>query len=74
MPAVVVGRVEEVDALVVCAIHDRVRVWLVGHRAEIHGAEAEAADREPGAAERGEIHEPRMPHAPSLDKFLSDKI
>jgi len=42
--AVHVGRVEEVDAVLVGGIHDDVGVGLRGLRAEVHGAEAETRD------------------------------
>ena len=69
-----VGGVEEVDALVVGGVHDRVRVGLGGERAEVHGAEAQAADGEAGTAEVGEFHgshlaAPRQTHPPSRRIF-----
>ncbi len=49
--AVDVGRVEEVDPGVERRVHDGERRRLVGLGTEVHGAQAEAADGEAGAAE-----------------------
>ena len=57
LPAVDVGGVEEVETGVECRVHDRVRRRLVGLRTEVHGAEAEAADRQPGASEVRVFHD-----------------
>jgi hypothetical protein len=51
LPAVDVGRVEEVDPDVERAIHDRVGVFLGGLGTEVHRSQAEPADREAAAAE-----------------------
>jgi hypothetical protein len=56
MPAVDVGGVEEVHALLVGAVHDREGVLLRGLRAEVHGAEAQPAHGQPGAAEVRVLH------------------
>ena len=57
LPAVDVGGVEEVDALLEGAVHDGVRNVLLGRLgAEVHGAEAEAADGEAGAAQVRVFH------------------
>ena len=54
--AVDVGGVEEVDPLGERAVHDRVRVGLLGLPAEVHGAEAEAGDGQAAAAEVRVLH------------------
>src|SRR5690606_28272351 len=54
--AVAVGGVEEVDPLVVSGIHDLEGVGLRRGPAEIHGAEADAADTEAGTAQVGVLH------------------
>src|SRR5690606_16691191 len=50
-PPVDVGRVEEVDAELQGAIHDREGVGLAGVPAEVHGAEAQLAHQQPVATE-----------------------
>ena len=60
-PAVDVGRVEEVDAELVGAVHDVVTVGHLGDRAEVHGAETEPAHREAGAAEMCVVHISSLP-------------
>ena len=60
--AVHVGGVEEVDAEVERAVHDPVAFGLLGlhaglaAHAEVHGAEAQRADAEAGAAEQSVVH------------------
>ncbi len=54
--AVAVRGVEEVDAELERAIHDRVRVGLGRQRPEVHRAEADRADTECGAAETSVFH------------------
>ena len=56
-PAIAVGCVEEVDALVMCSVHQREGVGLLGRPAEVHGTEAEAGNRKAGTAQMGELHE-----------------
>ena len=56
VPAVNIRGVEEVDAELVGAVHDVVTVGDIGHRTEVHGPEAEAADAEAGAAKVCVIH------------------
>src|SRR5205823_6116899 len=63
-PAVDVCRVEEVEAGLARAVHEREAVALAGERAEVHGPEAEAADAQPGAAEMDVLHG-RCPSTPS---------
>src|SRR5205823_1944948 len=55
-PAVDVRRVEEVDAGLARAVHEREAFALAGERAEVHGPEAEAADAQPAAAEMDVLH------------------
>ncbi len=64
-PAVDVGGVEEVDALLVGGVHDLVGVGLFGVRAEVHGAQAQAGDGQAGTAEVGELHGPPPSAAPA---------
>src|SRR5690606_2400133 len=54
--AVAVGGIEEVDALGMRGIHHPERLGLVGGPAEVHRAEAEAADGKAGAAQMGVLH------------------
>ena len=54
--AVDVGRVEKVDPGLQSRVHDGKRGGLIRLRPEIHGAQADAADAEAGAAEVGELH------------------
>ena len=54
--AVDVGRVEKVDSGLQSRVHDGKRGRLIGFGPEIHGAQADAADVEAGAAEVGELH------------------
>src|SRR4029077_405219 len=56
LPAVDVRGVEEVDPRVERAVHDREAVGLGRLRAEVHGAEAETAHAETGAAEADILH------------------
>src|SRR5262249_40522939 len=56
LPAVHVGGVEEVDAVFEGPVHDGEAVGLARVRAEVHGAEAEAAHLEPGASEMRVVH------------------
>ena len=51
-----VRSVEEVDPVLVRAVHDLVRRCLLGDRAEVHRAEAEPADRDAAAAQVGVVH------------------
>ena len=62
-PAVDVGGVEEGDAVLQCNVHDREAVVLARERPEVHGAEAETADPQSGAAE---VH---VFHGPALDQM-----
>src|SRR5439155_1482430 len=55
-PAVDVGGVEEVDAELQRPVHDGEALGLGGERAEVHGAEAEAAYLEPRPAETRVVH------------------
>ena len=56
LPAVDVGGVEEVDALLEGPVHDRVGVLLGGLRTEVHRAQAQPADQQPGPSEMGVLH------------------
>ena len=56
LAAVDVRGVEEVDAELVGAVHDRERVGLAGLRAEVHGAQDGAGDGQTGAAEIRVLH------------------
>jgi hypothetical protein len=49
-PPVGVRCVQEVDPVIQRAIHDLVRFLRLGDRAEVHRAEAEPADLDPGTA------------------------
>jgi hypothetical protein len=60
LPAVHVGRVVELDAEVERAIHDLEAVRLGGLRAEVHRAETQARDAQPGAAEVCVLHDPTL--------------
>ncbi|MNS88881.1 hypothetical protein D3C72_1228730 [compost metagenome] len=55
-PAVDVGRVEEVDAVLERAVHDGERVRFGGLGPEVHRAQAQPADHQAGAAEVGVFH------------------
>ena len=61
--AVDVGRVEKVDSGLQSRVHDGKRGRLIRLGPEIHGAQADAADAEAGAAEVGEVHGPNLPGA-----------
>jgi hypothetical protein len=54
--AVAVGGVEEVEAVLVSGVHDRVAVGLAGAGAEVHRAQAQRGDLEAGAAELAIVH------------------
>ena len=57
LPTVDIGRIEEVDTEIECAVHDLIAVGFGGLRAEVHGAEAEPADFQAGTPEMGVVHE-----------------
>ncbi len=59
--AVDVGGVEEVHARLQRRVHQLVARRLVGVRAEVHGAEAQRADAEAGAAEEAVVHAGNLP-------------
>jgi len=70
--AVDVGGVEEVDAVVVGGVHDRVGVGFVGLLTEVHGAEAEPRDLQTGTTEVGVLHVSTLPPTrPSVQPSLS---
>ena len=56
LPAVDVGGVEEVDAQLQRPVHDGEAVGFGGLRAEVHRAQAQPADLQPGAAEIDVLH------------------
>ena len=60
-PAVHVGGVEEVDAVLVGLVHDRVRGGLVGLRTEVHRPEDEPGHAQAGPAEVGVLHTDSLP-------------
>src|SRR5689334_13439376 len=68
LPAVDVGRVEEVDAGVERAIHDREAVGLARERPEVHRAEAEAAHAQTGTAETDVVHDVVLSRRPIDDE------
>lgn len=62
--AVSVSGVEEVDALVVSGIHDRVGVLHAGVRPKVHRAQADTANGKAGPAEMSEVHTANLPPPP----------
>jgi len=56
LPAVDVGGVEEVDALLKCPVHDGEAVRLGGLRPEVHRAETQAAHLQTGATQVRVLH------------------
>src|SRR5262249_15875611 len=55
-PAVDIGRVEELNAGLQRAVHDRERILRRRKWTEVHRAETNAADAETGAAKMGRLH------------------
>src|SRR5262249_49898379 len=61
--AVPVSSVKEVDAKLMCSVHDRVSVFRRGQWPEVHRAQTQAADPEAGTAEVDVVHGPNLSYA-----------